>query len=57
MTLDEARKVAAAASTADGGCYVCVDGIREILAESFPEFRWKLEDARAAGSRIVVEEA
>jgi hypothetical protein len=40
MTIGEARKVAAIASTADGGCHVCVGGLCDRLAEAFPQFLW-----------------
>lgn len=40
MTLDEARKVAAICSTADGGCGNCVQNLQEILQSMFPEFSW-----------------
>lgn len=40
MTLDEARKVAEIASTADHRCGVCVRALYEKLAAAFPEFVW-----------------
>ena len=44
MTIDEARKVAAIAETADGGCCVCVRSLAEELQETFPEFTWTFEE-------------
>ncbi len=41
MTLNEARKVARIASTADGGCSACVGELFELLGEAFPEFVWE----------------
>lgn len=41
MTIDEARKIATIASTADGGCCYCVDDLRQQLQAVFPEFRWE----------------
>ena len=40
MTLDEARKIAEIAATADGGCHGCVSALVEQLQEDFPEFVW-----------------
>lgn len=40
MTLDEAKKVAAICSTADGGCGYCVNELQEELQAVFPEFNW-----------------
>ena len=40
MTLDEARKVAHVAGTADDGCPVCVGSMVDELNEAFPEFVW-----------------
>lgn len=40
MTLDEAREVGRIASTADGGCSTCVQGLAEMLQKSFPQFTW-----------------
>lgn len=40
MTLDEARKVAEVASTADNRCGVCVRALCGELAAAFPEFAW-----------------
>lgn len=40
MTLEEAKKIAAIADTADGGCEVCVRNLIEQLQETFPEFSW-----------------
>lgn len=40
MTLDEARRVAEIASTADNRCGVCVRALSERLAAAFPEFVW-----------------
>lgn len=50
MTLDEARKIAAVAGTADGGCWDCVDRLVECLNETFPEFEWALARERMMGS-------
>lgn len=44
MTVDEARKVAAIAASADGGCASCVTALFEKLQAVFPEFRWSLTD-------------
>ncbi len=40
MTLDEAKAVAAIASTADGGCSTCVEMLMEKLQAQFPAFEW-----------------
>lgn len=40
MTLEEAKKVAAIAATADGGCQYCVEDMFDQLNENFPEFEW-----------------
>lgn len=41
MTLDEARKVAKIAATADGGCRYCVADLLLQLQRAFPEFVWE----------------
>jgi hypothetical protein len=41
MTLDEANKVATIISQADGGCSHCVEVLRELCEENFPEFCWR----------------
>ena len=41
MTLDEAKKVAAICSEADGGCSHCVSELAGMLQEQFPEFVWE----------------
>lgn len=50
MTLDEARKVAKIASYCDGGCSVCLQGLREDLEEAFPEFMWTYTEKDAKGN-------
>ena len=40
MTLEEAKKVAAIVSEADGGCSVCVGCLVDSLRSAFPEFCW-----------------
>lgn len=44
MTLQEARKVAEIASTADARCQKCVENLRKQLEEAFPEFVWTKEE-------------
>ena len=41
MTLEEAKKMAAIAMTADGGCVGCVTDMFNRLQKTFPEFTWK----------------
>ncbi len=40
MTLAEAKKIAAIAQTADGGCCSCVRDLGRKLARGFPKFDW-----------------
>ncbi len=40
LTSEEAAKIAAIVSTADGGCEYCVGSLSEQLADEFPEFDW-----------------
>ncbi len=40
MTLEEAKKVAGICENADGGCSHCVQELREMLQEIFPQFFW-----------------
>lgn len=40
MTIDEARKIAKICETADGGCSVCVESLRVLLQNNFPQFTW-----------------
>ena len=44
MTLEEAKKVAEIASTADDGCFICVRELKRELEEAFPEFVWGFVD-------------
>lgn len=57
MTLEEAKKVASICASADNSCSACVQELRNLLDESFPEFNWifdwKAEDAER---RLRVEE-
>lgn len=41
MTLEEARKIAATISSADGGCFCCVTSLMEFCQDDFPEFIWE----------------
>jgi len=41
MTLEEAKKVAAIASTADNGCPTCVSALAAKLMKAFPKFNWE----------------
>lgn len=43
MTLEEAKKVAAICSEADGRCQFCVSELRDLLSEAFPEFVWTFD--------------
>jgi hypothetical protein len=40
LTLEEAKKVAVAASHADSGCSHCAWQVGDVLAKDFPEFDW-----------------
>ena len=40
MTIEEAKKIAEIAMTADGNCSNCARDLFEQLEESFPEFPW-----------------
>lgn len=40
MTLEEAQAIGRIASTADGGCSVCVESLAERLQKQFPQFEW-----------------
>jgi hypothetical protein len=44
MTIEEAMKIAGVCSTADGGCPVCVEGMRDTLQLAFPEFVWSIAE-------------
>ena len=44
MTIEEAKKIAATCSTADGGCSYCIDSLREFLQNDFPEFLWTMNE-------------
>lgn len=41
MTLDEAKKIALIARTADGGCPGCVMSLAQALEAAFPQFVWE----------------
>lgn len=43
MTLEEARSIAAIASTADNGCFVCAVRLMVQLQAAFPAFVWTYE--------------
>lgn len=44
MTLEEAKKVAAICSEADGGCSHCAQVLMDKLIEEFPDFHWWWDD-------------
>ncbi len=44
MTLDDAKLVAAVASTADNDCPHCVGDLADKLEAAFPAFNWRFGD-------------
>lgn len=46
VNLVEAKKLARVASTADGGCSSCVNGIIGELNKEFPAFEWSYDESK-----------
>ena len=58
LTTEEATRIAAIASGADGGCYHCAAQLAGALNEAFPEFDWfALVGEAGRWSREMMEEA
>lgn len=49
MTLEEAMRVAAVCSEADGGCPDCVQKLADILQLAFVEFNWAIDESGKIG--------
>ena len=40
MTLEEAQQIGEIIAQADGGCSYCVESLRSMCEEAFPQFNW-----------------
>ena len=56
MTLEEAKKVAAIASTADNECSVCVRDLTRQLRKAFPEFDWEYNPVSCDPIRVTLKQ-
>lgn len=55
MTLEDAKSIGAIISNADGGCSHCVDVLREMCEETWPQFTWTMPK-NSYQDPVIVEE-